>query len=63
MTGGKAIELMNEGKRVKVPEWKGYWFKKNGCIYVMLEDGTEIKQEDITWINTNIWRTDWQVVE
>lgn len=57
---GVALELMKQGKRVRVPEWIGYWFKKNGALYVHLEDGSEHMQDDISWINAVIWRDDWE---
>lgn len=57
------IGYMNVGCKVKLPEWKGYWFKKNGQIWVHTEDGREFAETDITWVNANIWRKDWEVVE
>lgn len=63
MNFGQALELMKQGAKVKVPEWQGYWFRKNGGIWVHTEDGEKFPQESIDWINAVIWREDWEVVE
>lgn len=62
MTGGQALDAMNKGAKVRVPEWKGYWFKKNGQLWVYTEDGQEFPQVDMTWVNAVIWRNDFQEV-
>lgn len=59
MTFGEAIEVMRKGGKVRLPEWKGYWYKKNGQVIVHLEDGTE---NDTPWFQQTIWRKDWEVV-
>ncbi|HHV27416.1 MAG TPA: hypothetical protein GXX63_09500 [Tissierellia bacterium] len=63
MNFGEALELMKQGKKVRVPEWGGWWFKKNGQIWVHTEDGNEIPQDDMSWVNSVIWREDWEVVD
>ena len=63
MNFGKALELIKQGKKVRVPEWQGWWFKKNGQIWVHTEDGNEFPQDDMSWVNSVIWREDWEVVE
>ena len=63
LTGGEALSLMSIGHKVKVPEWEGYWFKKNGQIYVHTEDGHEFAQKSLDWLNAVIWRKDWEIVE
>ena len=60
MKFGEALELMKQGKKIRVPEWEGYWFKKNGQIWVHTEDGNEFPQDDISWVNAVIWREDWE---
>jgi hypothetical protein len=60
MNFGQAIEIMREGKKVRLPEWKGFWYKKNGQVYVHLEDGTE---NNTPWFQQTIWREDWEIAE
>ena len=36
---GQALEALNEGKKIKAPEWKGYWFKEAGMVKVMTAEG------------------------
>lgn len=63
MNLGKALELMKQGKKARVPEWKGYWFRKNSQIWVHTEDGSEFAQDNMSWVNAVIWREDWEVVD
>ncbi len=62
MNFGDALELMKKGEKVRVPEWKGWWFRKDGGIWIHTEDGKIFPQESIDWINAVIWREDWEVV-
>lgn len=60
LTFSEALEAVKEGKWIKVPEWKGYWFLKGGMIKVMTEDGDVL---DSPWLKETIFREDWQIVE
>jgi hypothetical protein len=60
MSFGKALEAMKQGKKIRLPEWKGYWYKKNGQVCVHMEDGTE---NYTPWFQQTIWREDWEVAE
>lgn len=60
MKFGEALEAIKEGKKVKLPEWVGYWFKKNGEIWVHLESGEDV---NTPWFKETIFREDWQIVE
>lgn len=62
LTFSQALDLIKQGKMVKVPEWRGYWFLKAGLIHVMTEDGIEL---DTPWTREQflILREDWQLVE
>lgn len=42
LTFGQALEAIKKGKKVRLPEWIGYWYKKNGEIWVHKEDGEEV---------------------
>lgn len=59
MNFGQALELIKTGRMVRVPEWKGYWFRKNGSLWVHTSDGEEFPQEDMSWVNAVIFREDW----
>lgn len=63
------VALMEEGIKVKLPEWTGYWFSKT----VQKEDGTSVneihvmtKSGDILkdpWIEKYKDRNDWQITD
>ena len=59
LTFGEALEAIKRGKKVRLPEWVGYWYKKNGEIIVHKEDGEEV---NTPWFKETIWREDWQIV-
>jgi hypothetical protein len=56
---GQALEALNEGKKIKVPEWKGYWFKHTGMVKVMTAEGDIL---DTPHFQQYIFRNDWQIV-
>ena len=56
---GQALEALNEGKKIKAPEWKGYWFKEAGMVKVMTAEGEVL---DTPHFQQYIFRTDWQIV-
>ena len=60
MNFGKALEVLNSGGSVRVPEWKGYWFKESGMVKVMTAEGEVL---DTPHFQQYIFRTDWQVVK
>jgi hypothetical protein len=57
---GMALEALNEGKKIKVPEWKGYWFKESGMVMVMT---AEEKILETPHFQQYIFRTDWQIFD
>lgn len=59
MDFGECIKLMADGKKVRCPEWIGWWYKKNGQICVHMEDGTE----NYTPWTSAMFRHDWELVE
>jgi len=59
LTFGEALEYIKAGRKVRLPEWRGWWYKKNGEIIVHKEDGTEV---ETPWFKETIWREDWQLV-
>lgn len=60
LTGALAIEAMNQGFKVKVPEWKGYWFKESGMVKVMTAEGRVL---ETSHFQQYIFREDWQIVQ
>lgn len=59
LTFGLALEALNEGKKIKVPEWKGYWFKESGMVKVMTAEGEVL---DTPHFQQYIFRTDWSIL-
>lgn len=60
MNFGQALEALNEGKKIKVPEWGGYWFKQSGMIKVMTAEGVVLETPHF---QQYIFRQDWQIAE
>lgn len=57
---GQALEALNNGQKIKVPEWKGYWFKQSGMIKVMTAEGVVLETPHF---QQYIFRTDWEIVQ
>jgi hypothetical protein len=60
MNFAQALEALNEGKKIKVPEWGGYWFKQSGIIKVMTAEGVVLETPHF---QQYIFRTDWEIAE
>ena len=46
MSFGQAFELMEQGVKVKLPNWAGYWAGENGTIMMHCKDGEVIDLRD-----------------
>lgn len=57
---GMCIKALNEGKKIKAPEWNGYWFKEGGLVKVMTAEGQVIENPHF---QQYIFRTDWIIIE
>lgn len=58
----EAYQKMLEGKKVKRPDWKGYWFIENDKIKIYLKDGN-IKLNNFTQETIiNTLADDWEIV-
>lgn len=60
MNFGEALKGLNEGKKIKVPEWKGFWFKQSGMIKVFTTEGEVL---DTPHFQQYIFRNDWQFLD
>lgn len=62
----EAYLIMKEGKKIRLPEWKGYWCWENNTIMIYCGDGTilDIRDtNDVDYTFTFICRNEWQIVE
>lgn len=63
MNFSEAYEQMLEGKKVKRPDWKGYWFIENDKVKIKFAGG-EIKENRFTQQTIkNTAADDWEVCE
>lgn len=61
-----ALEALKNGKKVKCPEWIGYWVYENNNIMMYCKDGTIMKltdTKDILYTLEFITRNDWEIVD
>jgi hypothetical protein len=62
----EAFQLMKEGKKVKLPNWGGYWAWENETIMMHCKDGQIIDIKDMRSASgtmSNICSGEWEVVE
>lgn len=61
MTYKQALRALKAGKKVKLPEWEGYWFMDNGVHKVKLKTGEIV---DTPWKDERVTkRKDFEVTE
>lgn len=53
----EALKKLDEGKKIKLPEWQGHWFKKENQIFVETRTGEIL---NTPYIEDNKNRTDWE---
>lgn len=53
----EAHEALMQGQKVRLPEWRGYWFMKDGRVQALTKDG---EVED-AWASAYMDRLDWEV--
>jgi len=56
----QALEALEKGLKVKLPEWIGYWFKKDGKILVHSRTGDTL---ETPFLDDYKNRTDWEVTD
>ena len=62
----KAFELLKQGKKVKLPSWKGYWKWEDNTIKMYCKDGRIIpitESEDIEYTLSNMLDDNWEAVD
>ena len=63
----EAYELLKNGKKVKLPDWKGYWVVEDNTIKMHTKDGRILsitETEDVFYtLNFIVNRDDWEVVD
>lgn len=57
---GVAFEALKLGKKIKLPEWGGWWFEQDKSVWVHLKTGEEVNQP---WFAEFIFREDWIVFD
>ena len=66
MKFNEAYVLMRQGKKIKLPEWKGFWAWKNNTIMLHCGDGVvmDIREtDDVSYTFGFICREDWIIAE
>lgn len=68
MEFNEAYVLMKRGTKIKLPEWKGYWYWNNelNTIVIHTKDGEELdirNTKDVGFTMENICRNDWMEVK
>lgn len=56
----QALEALEKGLKVKLPEWIGYWFKKYGKILVHSRTGDTL---ETPFLDDYKNRTDWEITD
>lgn len=64
----QALDQMQEGARVKLPEWKGYWYWDDilSTIIIHNKDGSQLDIRETTTVDftlRNVAREDWELME
>lgn len=60
LTFEEAIEALNHGAKITLPEWTGYWFMQDGQIKVMNRGGNVL---NTPFLYDYEYRTDWQITD
>ena len=68
MSFREAIELMKQGRKLKLPSWAGYWYwsKENQTIIMHTKDGEDIdvrKTEIPDYTFSNIASDEWMIAD
>ena len=61
-----ALELLKQGKKIKLPSWSGYWVKEDDTVKMYCKDGRVLdirESEDVFYTLSNIASEDWKLAE
>ena len=61
-----ALELLKQGKKIKLPSWSGYWVKEDDTVKMYCKDGRVLdirETEDVFYTLSNIASEDWKLAE
>ena|SRR5688500_18975160 len=56
----QAMRAIQDGQKVKLPDWGGYWYKDGDKIMVLTKDGDVL---DTPWHEKYQHRDDWQITD
>lgn len=66
MKFNEAYVLMRQGKKIKLPEWQGFWAWENNTIMIHCSNDVvmDIREtDDISYTFGFICREDWMITE
>lgn len=66
MKFNEAYVLMRQGKKIKLPEWQGFWAWENNTIMLHCSDSVvmDIRDtDDVAYTFSFICREDWLIAE
>ena len=61
-----ALELLKQGKKIKLPSWSGYWVKEDDTVKMYCKDGRVLdirESADVFYTLSNIASEDWKLAE
>lgn len=61
-----ALELLKQGKKIKLPSWSGYWVREDNTVKMHCKDGNVLdirETEDVFYTLSNIASENWKVAE
>ena len=61
-----ALELLKQGKKIKLPSWSGYWVKEDDTVKMYCKDGRVLdirEAEDVFYTLSNIASEDGKLAE
>lgn len=66
MNFSEVLELLKQGKKVKLPHWKGYWVKEDNSVKMYCKNGEVLdirETDDVFYTLSNIASDEWEVVD
>lgn len=65
MPFAEAYKHMQDGKRIRRPNFKGYWYlsPETGALIINIGDGKDIKYGNLDVTVKNCLANDWEIVD